>query len=672
MGLRFQSYLYGDVKRGAVELNSDSRTSSALKVVPKIGLILCFLFILLSVFGHFNKLESGALLSLKFRFREWVARTPPLNPALRILALDDATTFAHGRPFLSEEEWLKLFKTIAKRKPRVIVVDKVFSIFNPERYPTLVEELKHLDAPIALGSFLSNEENRYRYPVSFQSFFDFGVESQKLDQALKYYYGPAPQLMASGLPLSLGHLNGLKNGYVELFKQGPLGQIVPHLALSALVAGNALDESLKIKNQVGPFSEDSYLKTPNFPKLTVLHKNTLSLNGILARALQNIDITSVRENEVVLILPEMYTGSGDYSDTPIGRIQGGYVVASLINDFLNGEHLFSWSFKWWLLLPLIAFFMLIHRVKSAAAAILIGLAALSVLFCTALLGFAYLSLNIPVLGFSGFIFISMLTASISSKRIQDSLRLFARALEEEKKRVELHLKEASAMATILPQNNKVTLDKCEVTSFHKFFEYASGDWYAVEVSPSKRYLHVLLADVTGHGVQAALVVASCKTVLSCMLLDSNKKVLESEKFIEKYAHSLNQVLIENGDGRHTTTLTALTIDLETLTCSFIIASNPFIHLYAPKAEKMFKPLVQANNALGMDASAVYQSSVHVIHQGESIILSSDGIGISGRRLSLLIQEIALGPFDASAIGRRIIEERRHHIDDDLTLICIQF
>ncbi|NRA45437.1 MAG: hypothetical protein HRU09_10835 [Oligoflexales bacterium] len=47
----------------------------------------------------------------------------------------------------------------------------------------------------------------------------------------------------------------------------------------------------------------------------------------------------VEPDDIVLILPNMYTGSTDFHSSPLGYVPGGFFIASIINSTLNGKWL---------------------------------------------------------------------------------------------------------------------------------------------------------------------------------------------------------------------------------------------------------------------------------------------------------------------------------------------
>src|SRR5204862_7643318 len=91
-----------------------------------------------------------------------------------------------------------------------------------------------------------------------------------------------------------------------------------------------------------------------------------------------------------------------------------------------------------------------------------------------------------------------------------------REREKEPARVRDELNDAAEIAKAFRPDDAPNWGDIGITAFHRSFTEASGDWYAFRESPSKRFKHFVLCDITGHGVQAALVVSICKTMLVIM------------------------------------------------------------------------------------------------------------------------------------------------------------
>ena len=65
-------------------------------------------------------------------------------------------------------------------------------------------------------------------------------------------------------------------------------------------------------------------------------------------------------------------------------------------------------------------------------------------------------------------------------------------------------KEAATIAAAFQPHKPPEWPGYELSAHHKTFDAASGDWYTFEESQSGEYLHLIMCDIAGHGVQAGV------------------------------------------------------------------------------------------------------------------------------------------------------------------------
>src|SRR5690606_37968021 len=116
-----------------------------------------------------------------------------------------------------------------------------------------------------------------------------------------------------------------------------------------------------------------------------------------------------------------------------------------------------------------------------------------------------------------------------------------RYLRDENTLMQAELRPANEISRVSLPSQTPRWQELEIGPFHKPMTMGSGDWYTFEVSPSGNLMHYIMCDISGHGVQAAIIVSTCKTVMS-MLVTEQPELLESPTFIEKYVEVLNKTL----------------------------------------------------------------------------------------------------------------------------------
>jgi serine phosphatase RsbU (regulator of sigma subunit) len=251
-------------------------------------------------------------------------------------------------------------------------------------------------------------------------------------------------------------------------------------------------------------------------------------------------------------------------------------------------------------------------------------------------------------------------------------------LEKEEKRLAKEMADATRIALALKPEEAPEWPNYWISSFHKSLNEASGDWYFFERSASGRYGHFVLCDITGHGVQAALVVSSCKTILSSLRM-SGSDAFESEKFVYEYARRLNSVLYLHGRGTHSTTLVGITFDFEANTMNYINCGHPFPVWHACNDTKKSVGLLgSVGDPLGFSEDLRIVSSLKSVSIGDVVIVHSDGVPLSRSRriLKRYFEEVDSGIMisakrlhDASV--REFVRTGHEPIQDDVSLVVFR-
>ena len=183
---------------------------------------------------------------LGFHVREALGKSPVLSEKLKIYAIDDSTYTYMGHWVLPIDVWAQVFRSIALKKPRAILVDAIFShIEDPDGVlAAAIGEIKGLDVPIIVGSFFTPSPIRFREPFDFKKDNYLlakmqgsaaGGEVQR-DQLPPLWepssinvYGPDPRL--EQVFSHVGHMLYPGEGRIAaLVRLGP-DHAMPHLAL---------------------------------------------------------------------------------------------------------------------------------------------------------------------------------------------------------------------------------------------------------------------------------------------------------------------------------------------------------------------------------------------------------------------------------------------------------
>ncbi len=249
---------------------------------------------------------------------------------------------------------------------------------------------------------------------------------------------------------------------------------------------------------------------------------------------------------------------------------------------------------------------------------------------------------------------------------------------QEKRRMEAELQEAAEIAKAFLPGQLPKWDFCDIGIYHKALSESSGDWYTFENSPSGRFCHFILCDITGHGVQAALVASTCRTVLSAMKLE-NTACVEKPEFITDYARALNHILYHQGGGHHVSTFLGLSFDMQNNKMHYVSGGHPNPLVISTNAEgvRNIKPLPSRHSVLGTSPTIDHTLKSIDLGINDEVLAFSDGLPV-GSNLKVLRQMIqSQYPMNTAAttlyvdMWKHELEKNGKKPDDDVSVLWLR-
>jgi phosphoserine phosphatase RsbU/P len=204
----------------------------------------------------------------------------------------------------------------------------------------------------------------------------------------------------------------------------------------------------------------------------------------------------------------------------------------------------------------------------------------------------------------------------------------------------------------------------------------AGDFYDFIVVDEKR-IGTLVADVSGHGMPAALISSMLKIALAAQTPVASDPAL--------VLNGLNQALCGKFQG-HFVTAAYIFIDTEKHTLRYAGAGHPPLVL-RDQATGETRELLENGLFLGAFAHATYAAVETPFHEGTWALLYTDGIlemtnaaeeEYGGERLNLFAKEDKCSA--AADFADRLLNELSiwgdralgHKVEDDVTLLVIHF
>ncbi len=190
----------------------------------------------------------------------------------------------------------------------------------------------------------------------------------------------------------------------------------------------------------------------------------------------------------------------------------------------------------------------------------------------------------------------------------DKLKVIQGAMDDELKRV------GYIQSSLLPKNTPV-IDGYDFGVVFISTKYASGDYYDF-IDPSEGNLGIVLADVSGHGTPAAVIMAMTRAIMRSYTLGvtSSSSVLSL----------VNEVLCDNIYTKDFVTMFYLVLDIEQGSINYSSAGHHPV-LFYDSSEFMVKKLNAGGLLLGIFKEQEYEEKVLTLDTGDILFLYTDGL-----------------------------------------------
>lgn len=275
----------------------------------------------------------------------------------------------------------------------------------------------------------------------------------------------------------------------------------------------------------------------------------------------------------------------------------------------------------------------------------------------------------------------------SSDELGDLARTFnmmtrnLRAAEEARmaqKTLEHELAVATQIQTRLLPHEVPAVDGFDIAAYYLSAKEVGGDYYDfIPVGP--RHLGMVVADVSGKGIPAALVMTMTRSLL--------RMASENERSPAKALLQVNRLLSADMSPGMFVTMAYLVVDLETHDVRLVRCGHNPPYLYRARTRQIV-PLEPRGIAIGLDRRGpLFSSELQVqrisLHAGDFLVLYTDGI-VEGknsrgddygdeRLIEMLAAHAGGSSRDLIRIVMEDLEKHRHGEaqSDDVTLLVIR-
>lgn len=677
----------------------EAKRSKKNRVIP---IAIVFVSFVLSIWFKSSdlgqSLDEKFTMYIEFFFRDKLGKMPEVDPRIKIVVFGDVTLSRLKRSDLSIAEWAQFLKEVSSRNPKAILIDKVFAIAqNDKNDRKAAEEIfKTIETPIYSGAFVSPAKipgrpvlTQNSPPVQRFNNWDLqdGASIERLERK--------------------GYLNGPDEFFHDYFTAGHImyegsRKIAPFFKISSSQGGEFLLPHISLRNgrkfvvQSDQVSVDEHIIPlhEGYTFINFTHPGRFLRQGKTLVSLLNRPAKIkkfIQEGDYVLLMPTFFTGSGDFKPSPYGRINGGFYLLYTLNAMLRDDWIRYVDQDMLFLalgsgLGILAFFL----GPIATVAVFLGFPLIA--FAISILLFVYFSLLIPW----PYVIIAFLLSSliafgfrrsldarseIEADKIRKDYKVMISEnllLEAQRKTLLKEKKEAARIAACLkPDDLPVQWMEVDVKSYHTTFDAASGDWFSFQESTDGNLLHTILCDITGHGVQAAIVASSCKSVLSTFV-KSRPDLLDSPEFLKYFVLDLNAILFKHGAGIHMTTFCGITILKKERKIRYVCCGHPPI-IKREVGNERIKLLKNFNNPVGFDGVLPgLELKEEEFNPKDQIAAFTDGLPLNEffkitKEIFKHSPEILHSPSEMVAVfNERLLRKGKKIPDDDVSLVTLSF
>ncbi|MBD3390785.1 MAG: SpoIIE family protein phosphatase [Chitinivibrionales bacterium] len=213
----------------------------------------------------------------------------------------------------------------------------------------------------------------------------------------------------------------------------------------------------------------------------------------------------------------------------------------------------------------------------------------------------------------------------------------------EKARMEAELKTAEIVQQTLFPKKPIKTDAVEVYGYFKSASETGGDWYGFIEDPDANRLSVLIGDVTGHGVPAALVTATANSFVRTVdifrhryngfvgtapdsgVIDAKRAALADPLGPAQLLSTLNSIILASADRQLAMTFFASTLDLRTRSIRFANAGHEMPIIVRNNGTDAPEALVASGPRLGDKDTVEYEEAGAKLFSGDRLVWYTDGI-----------------------------------------------
>jgi sigma-B regulation protein RsbU (phosphoserine phosphatase) len=237
---------------------------------------------------------------------------------------------------------------------------------------------------------------------------------------------------------------------------------------------------------------------------------------------------------------------------------------------------------------------------------------------------------------------------------------------------------AAVQQAFIPKAEMVAVAGMTFSGLYAPASRCGGDWWSVHKLPRDRVL-VLIGDVTGHGIPAAMVTAAAK---GCY--DVAQRLMGGDLDVVRLLDLLDASVRRAGGRQFYMTCFATLLDPPNRRVTFANAGHvvPYLCRPSPDGGIVLDALVARGNPLGATEKSEFRSTTRDLEDGDILVWYTDGIvectnpqrrQFGDRRMQRVLRRIDPGSADVRGIRNSLVRaavafQEGQPADDDITLV----
>lgn len=220
---------------------------------------------------------------------------------------------------------------------------------------------------------------------------------------------------------------------------------------------------------------------------------------------------------------------------------------------------------------------------------------------------------------TSYLLLARVTSLLHIKKEKEEFKVRKQALSEKRKRLKLQLKTAMEIQRSLIPEYSTTIHDIQIKSRYLPASDVGGDFYEV-INLNDHAIGILMADVSGHGISAALLTSMLKLLFRSTVEHHPRP----DALLEKMNQAIWDIFSDSQTDVYACAFFAY-IDTKAQKITYCNAGHTLPLLFDNSSQKTVTELTSSGIPLGLMEKTVYTCSSVYYNKGNGLIFYTDGL-----------------------------------------------